>query len=521
VSRVLVIGLDAAEPSLLRAWARDGRLANLRRLIDTGASGDLGSPARHFPDVVWPVLYTGRGPGHVAPYFFIRPHPATARLELVHHDMSGAEPFWRTASRHGRRCAVVDAPKIGPHPPVDGIQLVNWGAHATTAPMASHPADLAPRVLAAHGCHPVRVCDDHGPSLAEYARMRKALLAGVEARRRLLLDLLGSRPWDLFFAVFSEPHCVGHQFWHLHDPTHPHHPAGAGDLRWTIRDVYQAVDRALGDLIEAAGPGTRVVVCSGHGMQPEYHARELVPALLRRWGMRGPANVLPDPRRERTETVSRPVLARLREAVPLRWQYAVKHALPTPIASELVCRFMGSLRLDVGARAFAVPNNDLNPAVRINLAGRDPYGTVAPGAAYDALRAFLIVRLRELINPATGRPALVHVEAIHERFAGDFASELPDVVGLFDTERPLDALFSPGYGTVVGPHRDHRSGGHATTGFLAVSDPAARLDGADVKDVAPTVLRLLDVPVLPEMEGVARVGPARPDRRSVGWQQGR
>ena len=192
MSRVLLIGLDAAEPSLLRAWAAAGFLPNLHRIVATGSSADLTSPARHFQDAVWPVLYTSRNPARVAPHFFIRPNPATARLELVHHDMSGAEPFWLTASRHRRRCAVVDAPKIGPHPPVDGIQLVNWGAHATTAPMASHPDNLAPRVVAVHGRHPVRVCDDHGPSLAEYARMRRALLAGVEARRRLHLDRIRS-----------------------------------------------------------------------------------------------------------------------------------------------------------------------------------------------------------------------------------------------------------------------------------------------------------------------------------------
>jgi predicted AlkP superfamily phosphohydrolase/phosphomutase len=505
VSRVLLIGLDAAEPSLLRAWADAGHLPNLRRLLESGSSADLTSPARHFPDVVWPVLYTSRNPARIAPYFFIRPSPATARLELVHHDMSGADPFWRTASRHGRGCAVIDAPKIGPHPPLDGIQLVNWGAHATTAPMASHPGDLAARVLAAHGRHPVRVCDDHGPSLAEYARMRRALLAGVEARCRLLLDLLGSRPWDLFFAVFSETHCAGHQFWHLHDPTHPAHPADAHDLHGTLRDVYRAVDRAIGDLIAAAGPDTRTVVCSGHGMQPEYHARELLPTFLRWWGMRGPADVPPDPGRERTEAVHPPALTRLRAAVPLRWQYAVKHALPTAIAAELVCRFMGAVRLDLGARAFAVPNNDLNPAIRINLAGRDPYGVVPAGAPYEALRAFLLARMQELVNPATGRPALVHVEAVHERLAGEFASELPDVVGFWSAERPIDALRSPGYGTVVGPHRDHRSGGHSMTGFLALSEPGLRLDDADVKDVAPTVLRLLDVPVPAEMEGRALV----------------
>jgi len=53
------------------------------------------------------------------------------------------------------------------------------------------------------------------------------------------------------------------------------------------------------------------------------------------------------------------------------------------------------------------------------------------------------------------------------------------------------------------------------TGFLALSVPAARLEGADVKDVAPTVLALLGVPVPAEMEGSARVATRAPERAAT------
>ncbi len=506
-ARVLVIGLDAAEASLLRAWAREGYLPTMRRLLETGHATDLVSPANHFPDVVWPILYTSRGPGRISPYFFILPDPAAGTLQLVHHELSGAEPFWRTASRCGKSCAVIDAPKIGPQPPIGGIQLVNWGGHANTAKPTSHPIGLAAEVRTRYGRYPVRTCDDHGPGNAEYARVRRDLLSAVAVRKRLLIDLLRSRSWDLFFGVFSETHCAGHQFWHLHDPSHPRHPLGAGDLQWALRDIYQAVDAALGEIIEAAGPQARIVVCSAHGMEPEYHARELLPTLLQWWGMQDATDRIPDHAHEPVLRLQQPVLQRLRAVVPLRWQYAVKHRLPKRIESELVCRFMGALKLDVHARAFCVPNNDLNPAIRINVIGRDRFGNVAPGAEYDRLCGFLLTRMRELVNPATGRAALVHVDTIHDAYDGEYVVTLPDVVGFWNTERPLDALYSPGYGTIVGPHQDHRTGGHSETGFLAISgaDAALRSGSSDVRDVAPTVLRMLGVPVPAGMEGVSCV----------------
>jgi hypothetical protein len=242
-------------------------------------------------------------------------------------------------------------------------------------------------------------------------------------------------------------------------------------------------------------------------MEPEYHARELLPTLLAWWGMRGPENILPDRARERTVHVRQPLLNGLRQAVPLRWQYAVKRLLPQSMVDELTCRLVGVARLDVGARAFYVPNNDLNPPIRINLIGRDPFGKVAAGRAYAELRDFLLTRLGELVNADTGKPALREVAAMVIT-TPDRSSTACRHRRNVEHRRFIDALYSPGYGTVVGGHRDHRTGGHSAHGFLAlapVNGASAPLAGADIKDVAPTVLRLLGVPIPADMEGTARL----------------
>ena len=92
--------------------------------------------------------------------------------------------------------------------------------------------------------------------------------------------------------------------------------------------------------------------------------------------------------------------------------------LPSKIENMLICRVMGAEKLDTSARAFYVPNNDLTAAIRINLKGRDPHGLVEPGREYDELCDWLTVRFKELINPATGRPAVDKVSRIHEFLPG-------------------------------------------------------------------------------------------------------
>jgi predicted AlkP superfamily phosphohydrolase/phosphomutase len=500
-TRVLLLGLDAAEPELLRRWSASGELRSLRRLIDSGAAGEMATASRQFPDIAFHSVYTGRGPARVGRYFFIQPRRADGRLELLGERLSAGEPFWIEAGRRGRCCVVVDTPKLEPYPPARGVHIVGWGSHGPVGPFTAHPAELGRELLTRYGPHPVGKCDDHGKSAASYRSLRRRLLDGVEARRRLLLHLIRAQPWDLFFAVFAETHCVGHQFWHFYDPSHPLHPRGDGSgLGTAVRDVYAAVDRAVGDLVEAAGPGTQVILFSSQGMRPQYHGRDLLSALLRRWGMGSAQNVSPDAADERSERAPQPLLKVLREAVPLPLQYVVKRRLPRRLADALMTRFMGTVRLDLAARAFQVPNHELNPAVRINLKGRDPFGRVEPGREYEELCAFLTQRLRQLVNPATGRQALADVSVIDELYSGEHRDVLPDLTGYWSSEAPIDALYSPGYGTVLGAHKDYRTGGHGPDGFL-VMNPGGEVKGARIVDLAPTVLSLLDVPVASEMEG--------------------
>jgi predicted AlkP superfamily phosphohydrolase/phosphomutase len=497
---VLVIGLDASDPSLLRRWSDSGDLPVLRRLLAAGAAGEMETGSRQFPDSALYTAYTGLRPARLGRYFFIQPRRDVPRLELIGEDLPVGEPFWVTAGRHGRRCIVVDTPKIGLHQPAGGVHVIGWGTHGFRSPFATAPAAVAGELLARHGRYPLDNCDDHGKTLRSYRRLRRRLLDGVAARGRLLVDLARRRDWDLFFAVFSEPHCAGHNLWHFHDPTHVRHWPDP-ELAGTLRDVYAAVDAAVGALIEAVGAETRVVLFSSQGMRPQYHGRDLLTPLLRLWGMGEARNRAPDPAHESKQCARQPRLKRLREAVPLPLQYVVKRHLPQRLADELLCRFIGAVVLDVGARAYQVPNNEMTPAVRINLAGRDPMGIVRPGQEYEALCGFLTARLRELVNPATGRAALDDVSLTDAVHPGARRDVLPDLTGYWSAEAPIDALYSPGYGTVSGAHRDSRTGGHAPQGLLYLSGTSGRLQRHEIADLGPTVLDLLGVPPPSDVDG--------------------
>lgn len=472
---------------------------------------DLASPAEEFPDEVWPAIYTSRSAAQLGKYYYIQPNPGTNELKLVDDDPRrlNGEQFWVTLSRAGKRCAVLDVPKTGLAASIHGIQVANWGAHATRCDSASHPPELIDRVRRDFGEYPLHTCDMHGRKPREYAELRDLLVEGVRQRQQAYTRLLAEDDYDLFFCGFSESHCAGHQFWHLLDPQHPEHdaanPLGVNDA---LRTVFVALDEAVGALVEAAGPETHVVVFSGHGMRAQYHGRDLIPDLLTMWGMGEPANVEPGSRPEVTRTIRRGLFAQIKDRVPIRWQYAVKNMLPKSIEQALICKIMGAPKLDTDQRAFYVPNNDLTGAIRVSLEGREPGGRVEADA-YEPLLEFIETRFRELVNAETGEPAVEKVTRMRARYTGEHLDKLPDLTVLWSGEAPLRAVRSPGYGVVRGEHHDLRTGGHASKGFFSYRPAAGTVSGplrqGTGKDVAPTVLHLLGVDRPSGMEGQSLV----------------
>ena len=89
---------------------------------------------------------------------------------------------------------------------------------------------------------------------------------------------------------------------------------------------------------------------------------------------------------------------------------------------------------------------------------------------------------------------------------GEYRDALPDLTGYWSSDAPIDALYSPGYGTIVGRHRDYRTGGHGPQGLVCVSGAPGRFAGAHIADIAPTVLDLLDVPAATDLDGRSLLG---------------
>jgi len=499
--RQLLIGLDAMEWSLVQSWAGTGALPTFQRLLAQGARVELDSTAAQLPDTVWSAIYTGMNPGHFAKYFYVQYDAQSSGLKMMDDDPIGATPFWRYLTDAGRRVCVLDVPKF-PVTRSEGAYLANWGAHASKTARASHPPELLGEINRRFGPHPVGECDAVDANPEALAKLRGRILQGVKIRGELYRWMLTREPWDVFFAAFSEAHCAGHHFWQYLDSSHPNYDASdRHGLRDTLETVYRAIDRELGQIIESAGPDSRCLIFSGHGMGPIWHASWNLQEILDLLGF-GKSGV--QPRVRDAHVAGANPWRFVKRVLPGRFQYAVKALLPAAIQNELIFRWYAGPRDWAGCRAIAVPNNDSVGAIRLLVEGRDRYGVI-PAANYDQTCDAIAQALSTLRDPVTGRKVVLLVSMLHKEFDGPHTDGLPDITVLWDQSFAWDQIESPELGRLKIRMQDIRSGSHTPHGFLLArgygESVGQDLGRATLYDVAPTVLKAAGVEPPDAMRG--------------------
>ena len=301
--------------------------------------------------------------------------------------------------------------------------MVEWSGHDVLFGFSTVPPELASQIEVWAGRHrAAQSCDASGRGANEYRAFIATLMEGVRRKTEWSTELLARGPWDLFMQVFTESHCVGHQCWHLHDAEHPaHDPAMAAITGDPLRLVYGAIDRAIGEIVASAGDA-RVVVFAAHGMSHRYGAHFLLRDLLVALGV---AAAPPIPMRER-----------VRAGASRAWSMAPGwlRALASPLRDRVVRGDSARASVpDIGvdvdrSSCFALANGLAVSGIRLNLAGREPRGTLARGEEATRFVAQLEADLLAIVDDASGAPLVRRVVRTRDVCEGARVDDLPDLL---------------------------------------------------------------------------------------------
>jgi len=504
-----MIGLDAAEPSLIEQWISDGTLPHLKRLRERGAYGRLASTADWLAGSVWPTFYTGTWPADHGVF-----HHLQWQAERMVHvrptaDWLPARPFWRTLSEADPRVVAIDMPMVYSPEPMHGVEISGWATHDRLVPPASSPPELMEWVQKEFGPPHLKKEGSSHRKPAALLQLRDELVRATHDLTELGVALLHREPWDLWLCGFGAPHRGGHMLWGLpesHGEMTVRHQAS---LARALRDVYVACDTAVGRLVEAAGDHVTILIFSLHGMGPNNSRAELVlPKML--------ARVLAGPLASGRVKEQGSALEGLRRRIPIEWRSSIRRRLPASWQDRLTA-FWRTGRIDWTVTKALCQVADAQGYLRINLRGREAAGIVQPGHEYEALCAELAERLKTFADGDTGEPVVRNVVRTDQLFQeGVGRDRLPDLLVQW-SETPARhhrSIVSPQFGSISWPTPggtpDGRSGNHLREGFLLAAGgrigAGSTIEGAHILDLAPTVYAMFGLPKPSEMRGKALIG---------------
>lgn len=499
-SPVVIIGLDAGDPDFIEQWASEGQLPTIAGLMKRGCWGRTAGPEHVCEIGTGLSLFSGISRSRHGYYYFRQLRPGTYDLQAFSAHDAGTLPFWAHLRGREKRVAAVDPPDGVLVPGLPGIQLLNWAVSQISgneiSPSAD-PHDLLQEAARVFG--PRRQIADFkvNSSLSEDREVYGRLMERIEKKGALCRHLLARDRFDLIVTEFYESHAAGHRFWKYRAESQA--SAGLGrphELRHAIRDVYRAIDRQMGLLLDALPQESNVFILSCYGMESQYPTTGLISAFCRQLGYQAAPDSGPpamDP------------LALARRLMPESWRVAISHHLPHSAQERLLADHFRRSTSWPKTTAFAIPSL-YTSYIRVNLQGREPQGIVQPGAEYTAMLDHMEADLKSLIDPVTGEPAVAAVVRTSEWFRCGPPTSLPD---LFVEWKPgshfVRRLTSPKAELQQREPGYFRDSFHSFQGFIAAAGPAISQRGAigrvSLLDLAPTFLSLLGEPIPAEMTG--------------------
>jgi predicted AlkP superfamily phosphohydrolase/phosphomutase len=323
----------------------------------------------------------------------------------------------------------------------------------------------------------------------------------MRRRTDLALSLVSDGAIDVCVMVLGAIDRAQHDLFKYAAPRFSAHGPASRDLRQAINRHYEVADEQVGRLLETLAPGGVALVISDHGGGPHPPRYFHTNAWLRTHGWLAVKGGTTGSRRG----ILRRGIHTLRQWMP--FEESLRRLLPDVIVNRVRRHTLNITDVDwTHTRAYRFPMYYPAEGIEINLRGRQPQGTVEPGAEYEQRVDDIVQALRDARDPETGEPIAREVYCRDEIYRGPYLDIAPDVVFVCHPSHRSDVELR---GQFTGPvdldALRKYNGVHTMDGILfAYGEGITRgkeISGARLVDIAPSVLYLTGLPVPRDMDG--------------------
>jgi predicted AlkP superfamily phosphohydrolase/phosphomutase len=397
---------------------------------------------------------TGKNPGKHGIFSFVQREIGTYERRIANPEVVKSSNLWQVLSKSGKRVGVLNVP-MSSYEGVNGFMVPGFLDGQEGVPQ---PESLRENIKSKFSLD--LIPGDVETDVLSRARSDPDLLLDrifkiTEVLAEVSLYLAESEEWDLFMTVFMGTDRIGHFFWKYADISHSEYALNEFSERF--REYYRMMDDIISQFLEIIPEKTVVVLVSDHGFCPVSR-----------------------------EVYLNNYLQELGYLVTTNDKVNLKE-------SKVVARGYGDIWL--------------------NVKGREPHGVLEWGSTYDEVVENIIESLEEL--KIDGEKPIQEVVRREKVYWGPYVSEAPDLLAVFNPE--WQSARRP---EIIEPRIDKRyvnddplwCGGHdgihnpqEVPGILGFLGANLIEDGIPLRthlwDLAPTILKVMDVPIPKDMDG--------------------
>ncbi len=428
--KLVVIGLDGTPYTFVQKMIQEGRMPNLRRIVENAGFTRMNSVYPTVSSVAWSCYMTGVNPARHGIYGFIDRKPGSYNVTIPSSRMMQAKTLWEMLGDVGKKVIVINVPVTYPPRPVNGILI--GGFLSPKIDRAVYPPEKTALIKSLG----YRIDTDAWLARANKDNLFADVQDCLARRQKTLLHLIDNEPWDFFQCHIMETDRLYHFAWEQY---------ARNDALYAPRfyQVIQKVDELLGQVLERVEKtGAELIVLSDHGFCTLKYE-----VYVNHWLEQKGWLTLPDPKPERVQ---------LKDIGPRCQVYS----------------------LDPG-RVF------------INLQGREPNGVVPP-AEYESWRDRIAeAAMNELRDPESGAPMLEKVLRREEIYHGPQFDRAADLIFVPRYGYDLKGTFGKETLTFKG---DALVGMHTyDDAMIAIRNHPISNKDFSIVDVTATVLELVNV----------------------------
>ncbi len=462
--KVVIIGVDCLSRQIVFDRLKD-EMPNTRKLMEDGTYGNIRSVTPPITSPAWYCMMSSKSPGTLGAYGFRhRKIGSYTDKYFATADKIDDDRAWNIIGDHGKEVGVIGVPTTFPPEEVNGFIVTSFLTPGIDSDFV-RPKEMKQEILDRAKFDGEYSSKDNSYMLDvedfrsdDNERILHDIFEMTEKRAKIMTDLMEKKDWDFFMTVFMGPDRLHHGFWKYWDENHKDYEEG-NKFESSFKEYYSFFDDQVGRILDKTDENTTVIIVSDHGAKP-MDGCICLNEFLREEG-------------HLTLKEEPDEMQRLDESM-IDWENTEAWG-------------WGGYY----ARLF------------LNVEGREEDGQVSE-EEYEDKREELIEKLENLKGPDGDDigTKVMKPEEVYDNPKGDW----PDLMVFFG-DLAWRSSGSVGTDSIylmendTGP--DHAN--HDWDGVFIANRPGSeglgRISGMNIKDVAPTVLKEMEIPIPDDFEG--------------------